>query len=304
MSTDDQQSKEYKHEIFKISHEDAYNLLKIRAMQEVEEEVFDRFRQYYRKWLLIGSVTIAIAGVAGYKMFVDYMDRKINASVDSTVQQRVERRISKLEDQIDKTYESGIYAKVISEHGRETISRTESESRKMLSSIQETSMNVKNSLDVLQKQLNSQDVEIKKTRVFITDLYKNINTEIFNSDNTSTFQVVQFDNTTKRGLVILRLQKVPIPQSVRLQYHIYAQPPNSYGGYRNLVFFIWGEDIKALKDKQLYIFYSADSSAIEPIGYLSRRADGIFAGNMKIINLPVRSYEESLAEINKLMKMD
>ncbi len=307
MDSDDKKTVENNVIQFQISSNDAYDLLKIRAAQEVEKHVFETIKHKYRTWFFIVSGSIAVAGFFGYNTFSDYISKTISDSVERVVKQRVEKPLLRLEGHIDKTIESGMYAKYVGDQGRETMSRIEYDAKKTFSVLNESAAAVQENLSQLQDQLNSQNMAIERTRSYMTDLITNQKTEIFISDNTSEYEIIPIDNNNInniKAIVILRLENIPIAETIRLQFHLFAQPPPSYDSYRNIVFFGWGDNIKALKDHPIYIYYSADSQATGKLGNIFRRSDGIYAGNIKIISLPIQSPKDLFSQINNLIITD
>jgi len=64
----------------------------------------------------------------------------------------------------------------------------------------------------------------------------------------------------QRHTVFILLRKVPIMQTVQLQWDLYVQPKQSYGVRSNLVVFSWGDDPAKLSTKDLVVSYVPDPS--------------------------------------------
>jgi hypothetical protein len=87
---------------------------------------------------------------------------------------------------------------------------------------------------------------------------------------------------TKVTTVLLLLQSVPIPSTLQLQFHIFAQPPNSYFTIKNLVIFGWSDPPEVLKTQQLSASYFPDSSDKDIIHSLSEHDGRIFADDQPL----------------------
>lgn len=77
--------------------------------------------------------------------------------------------------------------------------------------------------------------------------------------------------------VYLLLSKPPIRQTLQLQYHIFAQPGNSYLNIHNLVIFSWGDPAGSLDQHELSASYFPDDSDTEIINTLSEADGRIYA---------------------------
>jgi hypothetical protein len=79
------------------------------------------------------------------------------------------------------------------------------------------------------------------------------------------------------SVVYLLLRAVPIQGSVQLQYHVFAQPPNTYFSVKNVMVFIWGESPDNLKNKQFSVSYFPVSSEKDVVKILSFHDDRVWA---------------------------
>jgi hypothetical protein len=55
--------------------------------------------------------------------------------------------------------------------------------------------------------------------------------------------------------IYILLKSPPIPQTVDVQWHIFAQPKNSYFLVGNMVIFRWGQSIDRFREQQLSVTY-------------------------------------------------
>jgi hypothetical protein len=83
-------------------------------------------------------------------------------------------------------------------------------------------------------------------------------------------------------IVLLLLQSVPIPQTLQLQWHVYAQPQDSYATVQNLVVFFWADPPDNLKTHELTASYFPDKSDKDIIHSLLERDGRIFADDQPL----------------------
>jgi hypothetical protein len=90
-------------------------------------------------------------------------------------------------------------------------------------------------------------------------------------------------NGSGTTIVLLLLSATPIPNTLQLQYHVFAQQPNTYLVLaHNLVVFFWGESAANLEGKQLAASYFADLSDKEIIQSLSEHDGRWFADDQPL----------------------
>jgi hypothetical protein len=83
-------------------------------------------------------------------------------------------------------------------------------------------------------------------------------------------------------VVYMLLPSTPIPGTLQLQYHIFVQPPNSYGNLHNVVIFSWGDPVDSLKQKQMSVSYFPDSSDKDLIHALSEKDGRVYADDQPL----------------------
>src|SRR5262249_21304728 len=114
-------------------------------------------------------------------------------------------------------------------------------------------------MSTIREQLTKTSDELKKQQQTLASS-ENFVREVFSTHRTDIFRVDKpFDMNyateaaippEKRSVVLLLLSSVPVPQTLQLQYKIFAQPPNSFFTIRNLVVFSWGDPLGNLKSDQ------------------------------------------------------
>jgi hypothetical protein len=84
-------------------------------------------------------------------------------------------------------------------------------------------------------------------------------------------------------IVLLLLTATPLPNTLQLQYHVFAQQPTTYFMIaHNLVIFFWGESAANLENKQMSASYFADLSDTEIIHSLSEHDGRWFADDQPL----------------------
>lgn len=113
-------------------------------------------------------------------------------------------------------------------------------------------------------ELERQNQEIIDVQVLVRGLFSEMVTEGFVEPDSQRYFIVKEPNIKREGttaVLVFELEHVPIKSSVRLQYHVYAQPPGSYLVSQNLILFFWGENPDHVTKKPFYVEYVPDSSA-------------------------------------------
>jgi hypothetical protein len=106
---------------------------------------------------------------------------------------------------------------------------------------------------------------------------------VFHFSDTNSFQVLATNGNST--LIAFILPEIPINNSVRLQYGVYAQPPGSYWSTENVVFFNWGESLDNLKSKPVYAWYVADSSRTNSLREIRFEDRKLYADGKLILDL-------------------
>lgn len=287
MSNSEQQKMNDTHEKVKkkrkkahrFSSEETYELIRIKTIENIENEIKERLFSKLKIWGLIFTVAIGVAGFLGFTNFWNTISRTIDDSVNSEVEKRIGPRILKLENRIDDSWESSILAKSTNQRLIETSENVETQILKSNQSIkQTTNLNetVKDSLTRLQNQIKTQDVELSRLKAQMVNLFESFKTESFIIENNKKTRILAVNE--KVTLVIIRLESIPIEGSVKLQWHLYSQPPNSYFLNKNIVYFNWGDPIDNLSKHQAHVSYAADPTDNNVLGDLREVNGEIFAG--------------------------
>jgi hypothetical protein len=280
---DDVSRAESKDRVIEIRGDDAYELLQVRAIQNVETAVLQRLRQAAAVLGILVTLATVVAAVFGLSSLSNYVQTTVAAAVERAVQQRVDQRLGKLEERIDLTLEKGVLAKGTSEQALATIQKVEDQvtaSSRAVKSVSEAAGSVHGTLNQLRSDISKQQKDMELTRTQLADLFASLRTEVHDVVNSKKLQLVPAG--PKRAILVVRLDATPVRGSVRLQWHLFAQPPNSYAINKNVLVFNWGDDVPKLTTQQLYVSYAADSTATERLGDLASRSDGIYAGEVRV----------------------
>lgn len=270
----------------KFSSEETYELLRIKTIQNVESDIKERLFSKLKLWGLVFTIAIGLAGFLGFTSFWNLISSTIDNSVDTEVEKRISPQLLKLENRIDDTWESSILAKSANQKIKETSENVELQIQKSNENIEQTMrLNgvVKDSIASLQYLITSQNKELDRLKTQMVSLFNSLKTESFKIENNSKTRVINLSE--KETLVIIRLESIPIEGSVKLQWHIYSQPPDSFFINKNVIYFKWGDPASKLNTKQTYVSYAADPSDNNLLGELKEVNGEIFAGESKIFGI-------------------
>lgn len=106
-------------------------------------------------------------------------------------------------------------------------------------------------------------------------------TEMFSYGDTNRMSAIEMPGG--KYLVFFNLSHIPIFNTVRIQYHIYAQPPPAHFQMGNsTIGFSWGDSFEKLKDKQFYVSYAIASLDTNSLSRFGTTEDGkiVIDGNV------------------------
>ena len=148
-------------------------------------------------------------------------------------------------------------------------------------------------MENLRKQMEQTNAEIQKQQKVISSSEEFVKT-VFASHRVEIFPITQMPTNryavlppvapNTRTAVYLLLEETPIMNTVQLQYHVFAQQPNTYFQVsHNLIVFVWGELPENLMNKQVSVSYFPDRSDKDLIHSLSVRDGRCYADNEPIL---------------------
>lgn len=140
-----------------------------------------------------------------------------------------------------------------------------------------------------QKELGSQQEALQKQQEkladldqLITSIYEARRSEIHEAtQDSSTLVAVKHDDTHVD--VYVSLDSPPIPQTVDLQWHVFAQPKDSFMIYGNVLIFRWGQSLEVFRSHPLTITYVPMPKQNSIDGELSLKDSRVFIGSEPLI---------------------
>jgi len=130
----------------------------------------------------------------------------------------------------------------------------------------------------MREELTRQQKVLSTSEEFAKNLFGSHQVEFFQPGQASPERCRVLPRKSGNGATVyLLLSKVPIPQTLQLQYHVYSQPSNSYASIGNLVIFSWGDPADNLKAHQLAVSYFPDNSSRAEITALSETDGRVYA---------------------------
>jgi hypothetical protein len=133
--------------------------------------------------------------------------------------------------------------------------------------------------------IQAQQKVISSSEEFVKSVFSSHVVQIFNIGQPPKDRYAVVPPTTKENkntVVFLLLNATPIQGTLQLQYHIYAQPPDSYFNIHNLVLFFWADPADNLRQKPLSVSYFPDKSDKEMIHSLSEHDGRVFADDQPL----------------------
>ena len=133
--------------------------------------------------------------------------------------------------------------------------------------------------------MQAQQKVISSSEEFVKHVFSSHAVEIFNIGQSPVDRytvVPPPSKEVKNTVVLLLLNAAPIQGTLQLQYHIFAQPPDSYYNLHNLVIFFWGDPAQNLQQKSISVSYFPDKSDKELIHSLSEHDGRVFADDQPL----------------------
>ncbi len=94
-----------------FSNEETYDLLRIKAIQNIEKEVESKIISGIKSWGAGIGIAVGIAAFLGFTSIWGLISSNIQESVNEEVSSKVENRLLKFENKIDQLTESSILAR-------------------------------------------------------------------------------------------------------------------------------------------------------------------------------------------------
>ena len=123
-----------------------------------------------------------------------------------------------------------------------------------LDKVQKDTQKMQGSLHTAQEALQKQQEKLSDLDQLMKSFYEARKTEIFDT-KTDSPNLVGLKHDDSHSTIYVVLSAPPIPQSVDLQWHVYAQPKGSYFMFDNIVVFRWGQSLDSFRTQPLSITY-------------------------------------------------
>lgn len=271
-------------------------------------KVFEKALGWMKLLFLGATVALAIVGVAvGYQAWdfskgtekakqsvtdaakkssddisksLDAAKSDIKTASDNAIKQSQSMQAQAVQSkaEISKNTASFQSALDASRHQLQSASDLQPEIQKLQKKLAQTNMEVENQKQILS---NSQD--------FVRSIFSTHRADIFfglpQHQGAPQGRYVIIPPVTGNGntVVLLLLSATPIPNTLQLQYHVFAQQPNTFMIIaHNLLMFFWGETPVNLENKQISASYFADLGDKETIQSLSEHDGRWFADDQPL----------------------
>jgi hypothetical protein len=128
-------------------------------------------------------------------------------------------------------------------------------------------------------QVQAQQKVISSSENFVKQVFSSHVQQIFTVSLTpnSRYVVVPPPKNGNMTVVFLLLQSSPIQGTIQLQWHVFAQQPDTYFNIHNLFVFFWGESPENLIQHPITVSYFPDNSDKDVIHSLSEHDGRVFA---------------------------
>lgn len=140
-------------------------------------------------------------------------------------------------------------------------------------------------LTSIREELARQQKQFSSSESFAKSVFSSHRVEFFDPGQPPSARYRILPRKTGQGATVyLLLDKPPVAETLQLQYHVFAQPRNSFFSIHNLVIFNWGDPAPSLT-KQVSISYFPDPSDKEVIKTLSDKDGRIYADGEPLLRV-------------------
>ena len=285
---------------------------------EVEDVVWKRFKRY--GWIitlflvLLGAWGVKSIGDAGGKI-ADTAEKRVEPLI-----QGVEGRTKAAQDQIGKTANRitelnalidgrtrafdalqpklratedklGTYDNKMREYDAKVL-KSGDEALAQVDSLRKNSTTALNEIAQLRDKVDRQQKDLAETGTLVKELAARSLIESFKKgENVGDF--VTITRTANSHAVGMRLTRIPYPQTVRVQWYLAVQPPDSYMVVGNAVLLpYWEDSIERFGERAVFVSYLADANPTKETPYfkmLSVKDNALYGDNRLLLpSLPVR----------------
>ena len=277
-------------------------------------KVFEKAYGWMKLLLGVATVALAIVGVVvGYQAWdftkgIDKAKQSVTEAAKTSADD-ISRVSSQSKQDVSKSLDAATNEiKVASDNAIKQSRSTEAQAAQSKAEISKQTDSFRTDLDASRHQLQAAselqpqierlqtkltqtntDVEAQKKLLsnsedFVKNIFSTHRAEVFfglpqaQGSPPGRYAIVPPAKGSNTTVVLLLLTATPIPNTLQLQFHVFAQQPNTYAVLaHNLVIFFWGDPAATLEGKQLSASYFADLSDKEIIHSLSEHDGRWFA---------------------------
>lgn len=156
--------------------------------------------------------------------------------------------------------------------GMELEQKKRESQQKELEQVQTQIKDMQASLRSSQEALDIQQKKLADVDQILKSFYEASTTDTVDTKKDSDRLVIIGHDETHVSIYVV-LPRPPIPQTLQLQWHVYAQPRNSYYVQENLVVFRWGQSESSFREHNLSLSYVPDPTKTAVERHLVRRGD-------------------------------
>lgn len=139
-----------------------------------------------------------------------------------------------------------------------------------------------NSISIVQNKIIEQQEKLENIESIVKNTFERIKNEVFSYLNKD--RMIIAEHSKQHATIILILSETPIPQTIRLQYHIFSQPTDAYNISNNLLKINWGGTVEGLfSEKLFYVTYVPDPIKRDMKSIVTTKDGIIYIDNQPII---------------------
>ena len=110
---------------------------------------------------------------------------------------------------------------------------------------------------IAQQRIGEQQKKLENMELLVKSIFERTKNEVFSYTENKDRMVI-LEHNEQHATICFNLSEVPILQTIRLQYHIFAQPTDAYNIINNILIANWGGDVKLIEKEKFYLTYIPD----------------------------------------------
>lgn len=129
--------------------------------------------------------------------------------------------------------------------------------QKQLKSQQENLSKTQEGFSIAQQRIEEQQKKLENIELLVKNIFERTKNEVFSYTEDKDRMVI-LEYNEQHATICFKLSEVPILQTIRLQYHVFAQPTDAYDIHNAILIVNWGADIKQIEKERFYVTYIPD----------------------------------------------